>query len=73
MDKKALAFVGLAFELAALVVAFIYIGQYFDLKYNLKGLGIAGGALGGLIVWVAHVAIVLKSFERSEEKSSQNP
>ena len=67
MDKKALAYIALAFELAGLVVVFIFIGKYFDEKYSLKGLGIAGGALLGLILWVIHITVVLRTFEREDE------
>jgi F0F1-type ATP synthase assembly protein I len=66
MDKKALAYVALAFELAGLVVVCIFIGKYLDEKFSLNGLGIAGGALMGLILWVIHVTVVLRTYERED-------
>ncbi len=67
MDRKALAYIALAFELAGLVVAFIFVGKYLDEKFGLKGLGIAGGALLGLILWVIHIVVVLRTFEKEDE------
>ena len=61
MDKKTLMYVGLGLELPGLIIAFIFAGKFFDEKYNLKGMGIAGGALLGLVSWVLHLVYVMKA------------
>ena len=66
MDKKTVALIGLAFELTGLVLAGVFLGNYLDSKWDLKGLGVAGGALLALVLWITHVMKVLK------EKSSDN-
>lgn len=63
MDKKTLILIGMAFELTGLIIAFVYLGKYVDDQYGLKGLGTAGGAFLGLIIWVIHIMIVLKDDE----------
>ncbi len=67
MDKKTVALIGLAFELTGLILGGVFLGNYFDSKWDMKGLGVAGGALIALIVWITHVMKVLK------EKSSDQP
>jgi hypothetical protein len=65
MDRRAWAiYMALGFEFAGLVVVCIYIGNWFDARYELKGLGIAGGALFGLVSWIVHFIIITKSLER---------
>jgi len=58
-------FLGLIFELMGLVLAFVYAGHYFDEKYQLKGIGIAGGGILALIIWVIHLIQAFK--QRSPE------
>ena len=63
-------FLGLAFELAGLVVAFLFLGQWFDNKYSLGGFGIAGGAFLGLGIWVTHLIMVMNAANKLEEEQS---
>lgn len=48
-----------------LVLALVYAGHYFDEKYQLKGIGIAGGGILALIIWVIHLIQAFK--QRSPE------
>ncbi len=69
MGKKAYTiYLALGFEFAGLIVAFIYLGRWVDQKYNLAGLGIAGGALLGMVIWIIHLVFAMRSLEKDDEK-----
>lgn len=63
---------GLGVELVGLVSAFLYAGQYFDEKYEWPGYGMTFGGLFGLIIWLAHVVMITKQFEKDEAKNPPN-
>ncbi len=67
MDKKTLIFIGLGLELPGLILACVFLGKFIDERYGLKGMAIAGGALIGLIAWVTHLFIVIKTQESKDE------
>ncbi len=68
MDKKTLIYIGLGLELPGLILACVFLGKFLDEKYKLKGMAIAGGALFGLVAWVIHLVIVIKTQESKEQK-----
>ena len=53
--KEYLIFLGLVFELVALVISLVYAGYYLDQKMGWTGIGVAGGAILALVVWVMHL------------------
>lgn len=58
--SKYLVFVGLASEIVVLVLLGLEIGSYLDKKYQLSGLGVAGGAALGIIIWLVHLTRATK-------------
>ena len=66
MDRKYMILIGLGFELVALTIAMVYIGSIADKKYALGGMGVAGGAVFGLVGWLVHLIAVMQKLEKSE-------
>jgi hypothetical protein len=66
--REYIIFLGLIFELATMVIAFVYAGHYADQKYNLKGFGVVVGALLALVIWVLHL---IQAFKQPPEKPPQ--
>lgn len=64
MDRNSVVILGLAFELAGLIVGFLFLGREIDSLYQLKGIGIAGGAFLGFAIWIAHLVVVLSKQNR---------
>jgi len=58
--REYIIFLGLVFELVALVVALVYAGHYLDEKYNTKGIGVLVGAVLAIVVWVMHLVQAFK-------------
>ena len=65
---KYLVFASIGFELIALELVLIYLGSQLDKKYGWPGLGLAAGAMLGLVCWLVHVVVLLKQFEKRAEK-----
>lgn len=59
----------MAFELATLVVAFLYIGRWVDSQYGWNGIGIAAGAFTGLGLWVTHLVMVMNRAAKIEAEN----
>ena len=77
MNKKALVFAGMGFELVGLILVGLYVGQYLDEKFNLGGIGTAGLAMLVLASWLWHLVILLKRFmqdgpEDAQQSDSEN-
>lgn len=53
--REYLIFLGLVFELVALVISLVYAGYYLDQKMGWTGVGVTGGAVMALVVWVMHL------------------
>lgn len=53
--KEYLIFLGLVFELVALVIMLVYAGHHLDIKMGWSGIGVASGAVIALIIWVLHL------------------
>ncbi|MCB0347985.1 MAG: hypothetical protein KDD37_04080 [Bdellovibrionales bacterium] len=67
MKKGSLAlYTGIAFELTGLIIGFIFIGQMIDEKYQLNGIGVAGGISLAFIIWVSHLMILVKKWEKQD-------
>lgn len=71
MSKNAAIFMALAFELAGLVVGLIFLGKYFDEKFSLGGLGIAGGAILALVVWIIHLTHAMKIMDNPDDNNEK--
>lgn len=59
--REYLIFLGLVFELVALVVSLVYAGYYIDQKMGWSGIGVACGAVLALVVWVIHLMQAFKN------------
>lgn len=59
--REYLIFLGLVFELVAMVVAFVYAGHYLDQKMGWTGVGVACGAVVALVIWVLHLMQAFKN------------
>ncbi len=64
---------GLGVELIILVGAFLYAGQYLDEKYEWPGYAMTFGGLAGLIIWLTHVVIITRQFEKEEKNHPSGP
>lgn len=53
--KEYLIFLGLVFELVALVISLVYAGYYLDQKMGWSGVGITSGAILAIVIWVVHL------------------
>ena len=73
MNNKGLyIFIGLGFELAALVIAALLIGEKIDKQFNLNGLGSAGLIMVCFLSWIVHFVVLLKRFQDSLEDDSSD-
>jgi len=64
MDRKTAVLMAMGFEMVGLVGVLSFIGRWFDNTYSWGGLGTAGGAVIGVIAWMIHLFVLLKSFEK---------
>jgi hypothetical protein len=66
MEKKPLAvFIGMGFELTALIAIGIFVGQYFEHRYQCGGMAILAGCMLALIVWLIHFFVLFQKMDRS--------
>ncbi len=68
INKKALVFTAMGFELIGLILVCIYIGQWIDERYGTHGLGLVGFSALGLTGWLVHIVRLLKVYEGDSEK-----
>lgn len=69
INKKALVFTAMGFELVGLILGCIFIGQWVDEKYGTHGLGLVGFSALGLIGWLLHIVQLLKAYEADSDTS----
>lgn len=58
--REYIIFLGLVFELVALVLSLVYAGYHLDLYYGFKGVGITSGAVLAIVIWVYHLTKAFK-------------
>ena len=73
MDRKATVFAAMGFECVGLVTACVLIGRYFDQNYGWGGLGAGLGAFVGVMGWVTHLLVVIRSLAKPSEPSDTEP
>ena len=66
MKKQYLVFMGLGFELTALIIAGVLAGRWLDSEYHLKGMGPAIGIILALTIWIIHLFQAVKALQRAE-------
>ena len=66
-SKKGLIFVGVGFELGAVVIGSMYVGKAVDEHYQLGGLGVASFVILAFVGWFFHFIILLKKIMNSKE------
>lgn len=59
--REYLIFLGLVFELVAMVVALVYAGYYLDQHMGWSGIGVGSGAVIALVIWVYHLMRAFKN------------
>jgi F0F1-type ATP synthase assembly protein I len=60
MNRRYLVFIAMGFELVGLILACLLIGQWLDDRYHLKGFGVLGLTIIGLVGWMVHLVQLLK-------------
>ena len=61
---------GMGIELLVVVGAFLYAGQHIDGIMEWPGYAMTMGGMFGLIVWLAHVVVLVKKLEKMDEEES---
>lgn len=69
MNQGLRAYLGIAFELTGLIIVFLYVGKYFDEKYELNGIAIAIGVLLAFAIWIFHLITLVKKWEKQDSGS----
>ena len=69
MNKGVGVYLGIAFELTGLIIVFLFIGKYFDEKFTLGGIGITVGILLAFALWITHLLILVKKWEKQDLES----
>jgi len=67
-NKRGLVFVGMGFELLGLILSALYLGKYLDDYYKLNGLCIALFSFMALIIWVFHLVILTRQFQKNDDR-----
>lgn len=67
--NKYLIFASIGFELVALILLFIYLGEYL-VKKGWPEYTKAFGIVLAFVLWIASLVIKLKSLEKSENKKN---
>jgi hypothetical protein len=73
MNRHQLVFTALGFECVGLIAALAFLGSYLDERYGWKGAGVAAGVFVGLVAWLVHVIIILKSSEKAQKSENPDP
>lgn len=73
IKKQHLVYLGLGTEFAGLMAAFLFVGNYFDERFGLKGFGMIGGVFAALILWALHFVMVARSLSAAGAASSHKP
>lgn len=61
-------FIGLATELAVLIVSFLYLGRWVDEKMGWSGFGVAGGSVIALALWITHLVSAMNKAAKLQEE-----
>jgi hypothetical protein len=70
VDKKTLSiFVGMGFELTALIAVGGFTGEYFERHYNCGGMAILAGCMLALVAWLIHFFILLQKIQKQSDPS----
>lgn len=65
--NKYLIFVGVGFELIALIVLSVFAGEALEAKWPTKGLWMAGLILLSLVGWMVHLLYLLKVTQKTDQ------
>ena len=65
--NKYLIFVGIGFELIALIILSIFVGEALETKWPTKGLWVAGLILFSLVGWMVHLVYLLKATQKVDK------
>lgn len=72
IKKQYLVYLGLGTEFVGLMAAFLFIGNYADERFGLKGFGMIGGVFFALIIWAVHFIIVARAASAGQLDQSDN-
>ena len=68
MNTKALAFVGIGFELAVLIIAASYFGQQIDNYMGWNGYAMITFVILFFASWVIHLVVLMKKFMDDDDE-----
>ena len=58
----------MGFELAAMMIGGLYLGQTIDEHYGTNGLAVAGLSLLLLFGWLYHMIVLLRRFQNQDDQ-----
>jgi len=68
MDTKYAAFIGMGAELITMLLIGIFLGRFADQRWELEGMGMAAGTVGGLVVWFVHLLVMIRGLEKNSNQ-----
>ncbi len=72
--NKGIAFMGMGFELAAVVLGGIFIGGVLEKHFGwTPGYGMAFFIVVGMLSWLYHLIVLLKRFMAEDDPSAKPP
>ncbi len=67
-DKSGLVFIGVGFELLAMVLGGLYVGEHVDKYFNLGGKGTITVVFCCLASWCIHFIYLIKKFMKDADE-----
>ena len=72
MKSKGLDFVGMGFELGAVIIGGLHVGQVLDRHFGWPGYGVSGMVITCMIGWFYHLIILLKRFMDDDDDQTSD-
>ncbi len=69
--KSYMIFVGMGFEITALIVGSVFLGSALDKHWGTKGYFVAGLIIVSLIGWITRVLFLLAKIQKEEESKDR--
>ena len=69
--KNYMIFVGMGFEITALIIGSVYLGKALDNHWGTKGYFVAGLIVVSLIGWITRVLFLLAKIQKEEESKER--
>lgn len=72
MKNRGLVFVGMGFELGAMILGGLHLGQILDRTYGWPGYGVSGMVIICMVGWFYHLIILLQRFINEPEEEEDD-